>query len=95
MKENANILQRMTEAMDLVGEPVPGQPLIEIAGNRQVLIENHCGVREYCRERIGVCVKFGFVEVCGCSLELSRMTKEQLVISGRIESVYLHRRGER
>jgi len=94
MKGERNILQRMTESMDLTGEPIPGQPLIEIAGDRRVLIENHFGVREYSRERIGIHVKFGDLVVCGCGLELTRMTKEQLVISGRIDCVTLHRRGK-
>lgn len=92
MKENRNILQRITERMDLSGEPIPGQPLIEIAGNCRVLVENHFGVREYSPERIGINVKYGIVEICGCALELRRMTGEQLVISGRIHSVTLHRR---
>ena len=71
----------------------PGQPIVEIAGDRRVLIENHFGVKEYSREKIGVKVKYGLVCVCGCNLELIRMTKEQLIISGRIDAVTLIRRG--
>ena len=71
----------------------PGQPIVEIAGDRRVLIENHFGVKEYSREKIGVKVKYGLVCVCGCDLELIRMTKEQLIISGRIDAVTLIRRG--
>ena len=74
-------------------EPLPGQPIVEIAGDRRVLIENHFGVKEYSREKIGVKVKYGLVCVCGCDLELIRMTKEQLIISGRIDAVTLIRRG--
>lgn len=94
MKGNRNILQRMTESMDLGSEPMPGQSLIEIAGDDRVLIENHFGVREYSPERIGVNVKYGSVQICGCGLKLARMTKEQLVISGRIDGVMLRRRGK-
>ena len=93
MKGNHNILQWMTESMDLPGEPIPGQPLVEISGCSRVLIENHGGVREYCRERIVVLVKYGCVEICGSCLELTKMTKEQLIISGEIYAVTLHRRG--
>lgn len=78
---------------DLSAEPLPGQPIVEIAGDRRVLIENHFGVKEYSREKIGVKVKYGLVCVCGCDLELIRMTKEQLIISGRIDAVTLIRRG--
>ena len=92
MKEKPNLLQWVTESMALPGEPIPGQPLVEITGCNRVLNENHCGIREYHSEKIGIAVKFGCIEVCGCNLELSQMTKEQLIISGQIHTVALHRR---
>lgn len=94
MKKGRSILERLADGADLSGEPMPMQPIVEIAGERRVLIENHFGVQEYRRERIGVKVKYGQVAVCGCGLELTRMTKEQLVISGRIDCVTLVRRGK-
>lgn len=94
MRGSGNLFQRMADSMDLAGEPIPGQPLIEIAGDSRVLIENHFGVKEYTREQICVMVKFGLVKICGCGLELSRMTREQLVVSGQIHSVSLQRRGK-
>lgn len=93
MKDRRNILQQLTEAADLEGEPLPGQSIVEIAGDRRVLIENHGGVKEYSMERISVHVKYGYVIICGCGLELICMTKEQLIISGRIDTVSLCRRG--
>lgn len=80
------------ERLDLPGEPVPGQPLVEVSGDCRVLIEGHRGVREYSRERIGVRVNYGLVQVCGSALELRCMTREQLVICGRIDCVQLLRR---
>ena len=70
---------------------LPGQPLVEIAGESRVLIENHLGVTQYGRECIRVKVKFGQVCVSGSHLELARMIKGQLVISGRIDAVSLCR----
>ena len=84
--------QDFWEQMDLPGESFPGQVLVEITGDNRVLIENHRGVREYSREQIGVNVKYGFVQICGSCLELRCMTKDQLVISGRIDGVMLKRR---
>lgn len=86
-------LNRLAEGVDLGEEPLPGQPIVELAGDRRVLIENHYGVKEYSREKIGVKVKYGQVNICGCGLELRHMTKAQLVISGKIDAVSLHRRG--
>ena len=88
MKERKGILQQIMET----GEPIPGQPILELAGDRRVPIDNHCGVKEYSRERICVAVKYGMVSVCGNGLELTCMTKEQLVICGRIDGIGLHRR---
>lgn len=80
------------EHLDLPGESLPGQVLVEIAGENRVLIEHHRGVREYSRERIGVNVNYGIVEICGSCLDLRCMTRAQLVISGKIEKVILKRR---
>lgn len=86
-----HFLERVTAAADLQGEPIPGLPLVEIAGDRRVLIEHHCGVTQYGRCRISVRVKFGAVVVMGDRLELTRMTGQQLIISGRIDYVQLER----
>ena len=87
-----HFIDRMADAADLPDEPIPGQPLVEIAGERRVLIERHSGVTEYGRQQICVKVKYGTVCVTGQGLELTRMTKEQLIISGCIECVKLERR---
>lgn len=85
-------MERVTNGLDLPAEPIPGQPLVELIGERRVLIENHDGVTQYGREKICVKVKYGQIAVQGCGLELARMTKEQLIICGRIDSVTLMRR---
>jgi len=89
------ILNRLIDESDLARESIPGQTIIEIAEDRRVLIENHHGVCEYGREKISVKVKYGLVNICGDHLELRQMTKEQLVISGRIHCVSLVRREEK
>lgn len=86
------LLDRLAEEADLAAQPLPGQPIVEIAGDNRVLIENHFGVKEYGTQRITVKVKYGCVCVGGCNLELQRMTKEQLVIKGRIDCVTVQRR---
>ena len=66
---------------------MPAQPIIEIAGEQRMLVENHRGVSGYSSEKILINVEFGTVCVCGCGLRLFRMTREQLVIRGRIDTV--------
>lgn len=86
-----HFMERLTKAADLEEEPIPGLPLVEIAGDRRILIEHHCGVTQYGRCQISVRVKYGSVVIHGTQLELSRMTGQQLIITGRIESVQLER----
>lgn len=91
MRRSGRILGKLALAADLPDEPIPGRPLVEIIDNSRVLIENHNGVNEYGRSLIRVKVKFGSICVCGSNMELARMTKGQLIISGVIESVQLCR----
>ncbi len=92
MRKERSFLERLAEETDLTMEPIPAQPIVEIAGDRRVLIENHQGVKAYGREKILIKVKYGYVCVCGCGLELIRMTREQLVIRGRIDGITIQRR---
>lgn len=93
MVKGRRFLERLAEDTDLIQEPMPGQTIVELAGENRVLIENHKGVKAYSCEKIVVKVQYGFLSVCGCGLELQRMSREQLVIRGRIDGVSLHRRG--
>jgi len=85
-------LERLTEDADLLMEPLPGQSIVEIADDNRVLIENHYGVKVYGCEQIVVKVKYGYVCIGGCGLELLRMNREQLVIRGKIHCIRLQRK---
>lgn len=91
--QNQNWMQKLADYADLSAESLPGVPIVEIAGESRVLIERHDGMTEYSRERICVKVCYGIVCVCGCGLELTRMSREQLIISGKIDGVMIQRRG--
>ena len=85
-------MERVALGADLPGMAIPGQSLVEIAGQTRVLIENHKGVTVYECNRIHVKVHFGKLCICGSGLELARMSNCQLVITGRIDCVTLQRR---
>lgn len=90
--QKGNWMQRLADGADLSDESLPHTPVVEIAGDQRVLIEHHKGVTEYSRERICVKVPYGLVSIHGCGMELLQMTREQLVVSGRIDGVQLQRR---
>ena len=87
MARDHKILNKIALASDLQDEPLPGFSLVEIVDNCRVLIERHMGVTEYGRERIVVKTSNGHINVSGSGMELSRMTKSQLVIKGTIFGV--------
>lgn len=78
--------------LDLTSQPMPGIPIVEMAGNQRVLIENHQGVMEYGTERISILVKFGKIIITGTKLEICYMSRHQLIITGCIETVSIERR---
>ena len=84
--------EHWAERLALPGETMPGMPVAELAGDRRVLIEGHRGVTEYCREQVTVKVSYGCLRVTGCGLELRQMSRQQLVICGRIDSIQLRRK---
>ena len=86
-----NMMQQLARSSDLTDAPLPGIAIAEIADDKRVLIENHMGVIHYSGETICVRTKFGQIWVEGCNLELAKMSKQQLVITGTITCVKLMR----
>lgn len=68
-------------------------PLVEIAGDRRVLIEHHQGVVAYGPGEICVRVRFGQVRILGSNLCIAKMSAEQLVIRGCVSGVELRKNG--
>lgn len=91
MARDRNFIQRLANAADIQDAPLPGIPLVEIAGDSRVLIENYFSVTQYDPCCVRVKVKFGYICVCGTNLELSRMSKGQLVVTGCIGQVQVVR----
>ena len=91
MKQQNRILRQLELRAQLSGQPLPGIPIVELAGDRRVLIEHHCGVRVYSEDRVCVGVCFGSIEIDGSQLEILQMSSDCLVITGIIDSVKLER----
>ena len=86
-------IQRLTQGLDLEGESLPGMTVAEIAGDSRVLVEGHGGVTEYSPVRVTVKVGYGALAVSGQGLQLRQMSRQQLVVCGRIEALELRRDG--
>ena len=82
--ERAQILSRIGKSETLLKVPI-----VELAGQNRLLIENHQGVLVYSLEEIRVKVSYGCICITGCDLRLMQLSKEQLVICGRVDSIHL------
>lgn len=91
MKREQSWTNRLLQGMELGGESMPLQPVLELCGDRRVLIENHFGVSEYSLERIRVEVRFGQIMICGSNLQLRKMQGQMLVIAGKIDTICVKR----
>lgn len=92
MDRHKGIVRRVTQSMNLMSDAVPGLPLVEIAGEHRVLIENHKGIVKYAVDEIIVRVPFGYFRVIGEKLKLLQMTDARLVIGGSIQGVEIEKK---
>lgn len=89
MKAKASIKEQIVRTANTAKNAVAIQPLVELVGNRRVLIEHHCGITEYGSEKIAVKVKCGSICVVGCNLTLMHMSDEKIVITGTVLDIHL------
>ena len=73
---------------------MPGVPLIEIIADKRVLIENHRGIYRYTREQICVHTASGMIRIDGQKLFIEKMTRDQLIVVGKVEGVVMCRGGK-
>ena len=91
MKQRNPWMKRLSELYYGQVESTLLLPIMELCGDRRILIENHKGVREYGPNKISVCVRYGMLVICGEGMRLCRMHGPQLVILGRIDGISLVR----
>lgn len=92
MVQNRNLMQSIADRLVPDEEAIPGVPIVEIAGDRRILVERHEGITEYCHNQIGVKIAYGILIISGCNLKVTKMTKQQLIIFGDIDCVKICRR---
>lgn len=90
MKRKKSILEQVLHGSELYSQPLPSVPLVEIVGNKRVLIENHTCIDSYCAQEICIRVKYGCIIVKGDHLFLDYMSPEKLVITGCICCIHLN-----
>ena len=92
MEKRNKWMMKVKERDQLVYDIAPALTIVEICNNDRVLIENHSGIIKYSDSDVCVKVRYGCVCVNGCQLKLNRMSKNKVVINGRIHGVALQGR---
>lgn len=93
MKKSGKVLEFISTNSGPLSDALPGMPLVEIIGNNRVLVENHKGVSAYCTDRILIKVAHGQICICGSCMKIAYMSRQRLVITGKVETVSLCNRG--
>lgn len=87
MKLYEKVRSRIPEFLNIPDQTLPGVPIIEIYGDRRVLIEGRCAVLQYTGNCIRLRNSCGAVCVSGCGLTMAELTKNQTIITGKVENI--------
>ena len=85
MKEKINAM------FDLPKDIIVNVPRITIVGFEDLLIENYKGILEYELDKIRINTNGGLIILYGEKLCIIELSKESILIKGKINSVELHR----
>lgn len=86
-----NIRGRIPEMLGIPDQTLPGEPIIEIYGDRRVLVEGKSAVVQYGTGCIKLKYSCGTITVSGCGLCMSELSTQQIIITGRIDCVSISR----
>lgn len=78
-----------TPALEWISDLSGKTARITSIGSHSVLVENHCGIREFTQERICLATRCGMICVEGSGLSLTEVRRDALVVRGEIRHVGL------
>ncbi len=70
-------------------EVVSNVPKITMIGFDEILIENYKGILEYEEIYIRINTHIGIVNINGFNLNLEQMSKDDILVTGKIDSITL------
>ena len=79
--------RKIDEILEIPVELTTNNPKVTIVGFERVLIENYRGILEYQDYFIRVNTYIGIVNINGFNLNLEEMTTDDLLVTGKIESI--------
>lgn len=86
-KSKKNLQNKINRLLEIPQEISSDMPKITILGFKQMLIENYKGILEYQEFYIRISTYIGILNINGYELYLEEMTSDDLLVTGKIESV--------
>ena len=85
--KNTKKQNRFDKLLEMPKEISSTDPKVTIMGFNEMLIENYKGILEYQEFFVRISTHIGIVNVNGFNLVLNEMSSEDVMITGKIESV--------
>lgn len=80
-------VSRWDRILEMPKEITSGIPKVTIMGFEQMVVENYKSIMEYQDFFIQINTNIGIININGFQLKLTEMTTDDILITGRIESV--------
>jgi len=90
-KHQSRQVSRLNKILEMPREISSKEPKITIMGFNQMLIENYKGILEYQDFFVRINTYTGIVNINGYNLSLTEMTTDDIMVTGKIESVDFER----
>ena len=89
MKRTRRGTERINKILEMPREISCNEPKLTIQGFKELLIENFKGILEYEDFYVRINTSIGTININGFNLKLKQMTDEDIMISGKIDSIDL------
>lgn len=86
-EKNKNVQSKIERIMEIPQEISTNLPKITIIGFEKMLVENYKGILEYQDFYIRLSTYIGILNINGIGLYLQEMTKDDLLITGKVENI--------
>lgn len=86
-KDKKNHTAKINNILEFPEEITNNEPKVTIIGFKKIMVENYKGILEYENFFVRLNTTIGVLNINGFNLSLNEMTDEDLIITGKIESI--------
>ena len=87
MRGVTDVIDLAAERLEIPAFGLHGLPRLTLTGNRQMLVEQHRGLKRYGSDVIELALQRGSLRLTGQDLRLVAMDKEAVLIAGEISGL--------